>query len=117
MTTIALITGASRGIGRAIAEQLAARSATVLVAGRDLARCAEVAAAVGPQAHPVLLDVTMQSTVDAAASLIRQRFRQLHVLGNNAGVSGRAGIAPSEADIDEVQAVFDTNFFGVIRVT
>jgi NAD(P)-dependent dehydrogenase (short-subunit alcohol dehydrogenase family) len=117
MTTIALITGASRGIGRAIAEQLAARSATVLVAGRDLTRCAEAAATMGPQAHPVLLDVTVQSTVDAAAGLIRQRFGRLDVLVNNAGVSGRIGIPPSEADIDEVQAAFDTNLFGVIRVT
>src|SRR3954462_4896952 len=117
MTTIALITGATRGIGRAIAEQLAARSATVLVAGRDLTRCAEAAATMGPQAHPVLLDVTVQSTVDAAASLIRQRFGRLDVLVNNAGVSGRIGIPPSEADIDEGRAVFDTNVFAVIRVT
>lgn len=117
VTTIALITGANRGIGRAIAEQLAACGATVLVAGRDLDRCTEAAAAIGSQAHPVLLDVTVQSSVDAAASLIGQRFGRLDVLVNNAGVSGRIGIAPSEADIDEMQAVFDTNVFGVIRVT
>jgi NAD(P)-dependent dehydrogenase (short-subunit alcohol dehydrogenase family) len=117
MTTIALITGANRGIGRAIAEQLAARGAIVLVAGRDLDRCTDAAATIGPQAHPVLLDVTVQSSVDAAAGLIRQRFGRLDVLVNNAGVSGRIGIAPSAADIDEVQAVFDTNVFGVIRVT
>jgi NAD(P)-dependent dehydrogenase (short-subunit alcohol dehydrogenase family) len=55
--------------------------------------------------------------VEAAAGLVRQRFGGLDVLVNNAGVSGRIGIAPSESDIDEVKAVFDTNFFGVIRVT
>jgi NAD(P)-dependent dehydrogenase (short-subunit alcohol dehydrogenase family) len=117
MTTIALVTGANRGIGRAIAEQLAARGATVLVAGRDLGRCTETAATIGPQAHPVLLDITVQSSVDAAASLVRERFGRLDVLVNNAGVSGRIGILPSEADIGELQAVFDTNVFGVIRVT
>jgi NAD(P)-dependent dehydrogenase (short-subunit alcohol dehydrogenase family) len=117
MTTIALVTGANRGIGRAIAEQLAARGATVLVTGRDLGRCAEVAATIGPQAHPVLLDVTVQSSVEAAASVVRQRFGRLDVLVNNAGVSGRPGMAPSPADLDEVQTVFDTNVFGVIRVT
>jgi NAD(P)-dependent dehydrogenase (short-subunit alcohol dehydrogenase family) len=117
MDTIALITGANRGIGRAIAEQLAARGATVLVAGRDLDRCAEAAATMGSQAHPVPLDVTVQSTVDAAANLIRQRFGRLDVLVNNAGVSGQVGITPSQAEADEVQAVFDTNVFGVIRVT
>jgi NAD(P)-dependent dehydrogenase (short-subunit alcohol dehydrogenase family) len=117
MTAIALITGANRGIGRAIAEQLAAHGATVLVAGRDLDRCIEAAAAIGSRAHPVLLDVTVQSSVEAAADLVRQRFGRLDVLVNNAGVSGRLGMAPSESDIDEVRAVFDTNFFGVIRVT
>ena len=117
MTIIALVTGANRGIGRAIAEQLAARGATVLVAGRDLDRCAEAAATIGPQAHPVPLDVTVQSSVDAAAGLVRQRFGRLDVLVNNAGVGGRIGVAPSAADIDEIQAVFDTNVFGVIRMT
>jgi NAD(P)-dependent dehydrogenase (short-subunit alcohol dehydrogenase family) len=117
MTTIALVTGANRGIGRAIAEQLAALGATVLVAGRNIAGCAEAAAAIGPRAHPVLLDVTAQPTVDAAAGLVRERFGRLDVLVNNAGISGRIGVTPSKADMDDVWTVFDTNVFGVIRVT
>ncbi|MEV8509979.1 SDR family NAD(P)-dependent oxidoreductase [Actinoplanes sp. NPDC051475] len=114
---IALVTGANRGIGRAIAEQLAASGNTVLVSGRDLARCAEVAAEIGPRAHPLALDVTDQSTVDAAADLIGQRFGHLDVLVNNAGISGQLGVLPSGAGLADVAAVFDTNVFGVIRVT
>jgi NAD(P)-dependent dehydrogenase (short-subunit alcohol dehydrogenase family) len=114
---IALVTGANRGIGRAIAEQLAASGNTVLVSGRDLARCAEVAAEIGPRAYPLALDVTDQSTVDAAADLIGQRFSHLDVLVNNAGISGRLGVLPSGAGLADVAAVFATNVFGVIRVT
>ncbi len=114
---IALVTGANRGIGRAIAEQLAALGNTVLVSGRDLARCAAVAAEIGPRAHPLALDVTDQSTIDAAADLIGQRFSHLDVLVNNAGISGRLGVLPSRAGLADVAAVFDTNVFGVIRVT
>ncbi|MBC6457071.1 SDR family NAD(P)-dependent oxidoreductase [Actinomadura sp. HBU206391] len=117
MTTIALVTGANRGIGNAIAEQLAGLGTTVLVAGRDLARCSDAAAAIGPGAHPVLLDVTVQATVDTAADLVRERFGRLDILVNNAGISGRIGVTPSAADIDDVHAVFDTNVFGVIKVT
>jgi NAD(P)-dependent dehydrogenase (short-subunit alcohol dehydrogenase family) len=117
MPLIALVTGANRGIGRAIAEQLAARGGTVLIAGRDPAACAGTAEAIGAAAHPLHLDVTEQSTVDAAADLTGRRFGHLDVLVNNAGISGRAGQPPSDADIDDVRAVFDTNVFGVIRVT
>jgi len=114
---IALVTGANRGIGRAIAEQLAALGNTVLVSGRDLARCTAVAAEIGPHAYPLALDVTDQSTIDAAVDLIGQRFSHLDILVNNAGISGRLGVLPSQADLPDVARVFDTNIFGVIRVT
>jgi NAD(P)-dependent dehydrogenase (short-subunit alcohol dehydrogenase family) len=117
MALIALITGANRGIGHAIAAQLAARDATVLIGGRNLDRCVAAATAIGPHAHPLPLDVTDQTAVDAAALVVRQRFGRLDILVNNAGISGRVGITPSNADLDDVGAVFDTNVFGVVRVT
>ncbi|HEY7488382.1 MAG TPA: SDR family NAD(P)-dependent oxidoreductase [Streptosporangiaceae bacterium] len=116
--TIALITGANKGIGRAVAEQLAAHHLTVLVGSRDPRRGEEAAAAIragGGDAHPITLDVTDAATIQAAAKHIDDRFGRLDVLVNNAGISYRRG--PSLADLDQVRAVFETNVFGVIAVT
>jgi len=118
-TTIALVTGANKGIGKQIAAQLAERGLTVLIGARDQQRRDEAAAelrAVG-DVHAVALDVTDQSTVDAAAKWIDAEFGRLDVLVNNAGVAGGWGQQPSDVDVDLVRNVFDTNVFGVIRVT
>ncbi|XVV13286.1 SDR family NAD(P)-dependent oxidoreductase [Actinoplanes sp. CA-131856] len=95
-TKIALVTGAARGIGAAIAEGLAARGMTVIAATRSD------------------LDVTDDASVAAFAA----RLDRLDILVNNAGISGgREGQTPGEADLAVIRAVFETNLFGVIRVT
>ncbi|MBO2453030.1 SDR family oxidoreductase [Actinomadura barringtoniae] len=125
---IALITGANKGIGRATAEQLAARGMTVLIGTRVLERGEEAAAAIrttGGEAHAVVLDVTDPATVQEAARWIEERFGRLDVLVNNAGISGSGQSTPENAldrtpssvDLDVVRAVFETNVFGVITVT
>lgn len=124
----ALVTGANRGLGRGIATLLAQRGVTVLVGARDLSRGEEVAATLrdaGGSAHAVALDVTARASVDAAAADIEQRFGQLDVLVNNAGITGSGPVNPAEAydqqpslvDIDMVRSVYETNVLGVIRVT
>ncbi|MGI5239455.1 SDR family NAD(P)-dependent oxidoreductase [Dactylosporangium sp. CA-139066] len=125
---IALVTGANKGIGRAIAGQLAALGMTVLVGARDDRLGEEAAAALraeGGDAHAVTLDVTDAATARSVAELIDERYGRLDVLVNNAGISGSGGVAPQEAtnqipsgvDIDTVRAVFETNVLGVIAVT
>jgi NAD(P)-dependent dehydrogenase (short-subunit alcohol dehydrogenase family) len=118
---IALVTGANKGIGRAIAHRLAALGMTVLVGARDPVLGAEAAAALrstGGDAHPLTLDVTDPAGVAAAATEVADRFGRLDVLVNNAGVSGdRAGQRPGAVDLAAVRAVFETNLFGVIAVT
>jgi NAD(P)-dependent dehydrogenase (short-subunit alcohol dehydrogenase family) len=117
---IALVTGANRGIGRAIAEQLATMGMTVLLGARDPRQGEDAAAAIkgaGGDAYAIALDVTDQASVQAAAARVEQGFDRLDVLINNAGISGTIGQPPSTADLDNVRAVFDTNVFGVIRVT
>lgn len=118
---IALVTGANKGIGRAIAHRLAELRMTVLVAARDPRRGAEAAAALrasGGQAYPLTLDVTDPAGVAAAAAEVDDRFGRLDVLVNNAGISGdRAGQRPGAVDLAAVRAVFETNLFGVIVVT
>jgi NAD(P)-dependent dehydrogenase (short-subunit alcohol dehydrogenase family) len=120
-STIALVTGANKGIGRAIAERFAGMGMTVLLAARDPRRGEEAAAALradGGDAHPLVLDVTGPATISSAARWITGRFGRLDVLVNNAGISGdRAAQAPGAVDLDVIRSVFETNVFGVIMVT
>ncbi|HEX5946018.1 MAG TPA: SDR family oxidoreductase [Acidimicrobiales bacterium] len=126
--TIALVTGANKGIGRGAAEQLAARGMTVLVGARDPHRGEATATALraaGGDVHAVTLDVTDPTTIRSAATHIEERFGHLDVLINNAGITGSGQVAPQDAhdqvpstvDLAMVRAVFETNVFGVIAVT
>jgi NAD(P)-dependent dehydrogenase (short-subunit alcohol dehydrogenase family) len=116
--TIALVTGANKGIGQAIAQRLAGLGMTVLLGVRDPGRGQEAAAALreaGGDVHPVVLDVTDPAGIQAAAGQVASRFGRLDVLVNNAGIPGRQ--VPGAVSLDLVRAVFETNFFGVIMVT
>ncbi|MDQ0379098.1 SDR family NAD(P)-dependent oxidoreductase [Amycolatopsis thermophila] len=123
--TIALVTGANKGIGRGVAAQLAALGVTVLIGARDARRGEEAAAALGGDVHAVTLDVTDPATVERAARQVEERFGRLDVLVNNAGITGSGQVDPQDAhdqipssvDLDMVRAVFETNVFGVIAVT
>ncbi|RKS77861.1 NAD(P)-dependent dehydrogenase (short-subunit alcohol dehydrogenase family) [Motilibacter peucedani] len=120
-STTALVTGANKGIGRAVARRLAALGMTVLVGARDVDKGAEAAAeirAAGGTAYPIGLDVTDPSGVTTAAEEVGDRFGRLDVLVNNAGIAGDLGAqAPGSTRLDGVRAVFETNLFGVITVT
>jgi NAD(P)-dependent dehydrogenase (short-subunit alcohol dehydrogenase family) len=115
------VTGANKGIGRAIAGRLATLGMTVLVAARDQGRGAEAAAALrstGADAYPLTLDVTDPAGVAAAATAVAGRFGRLDVLVNNAGIAGdHARQRPGAVDLAAVRAVFQTNLFAVIAVT
>jgi len=120
-TTIALVTGANKGIGRAVTERFAGLGMTVLLTARDPrlgAAAAEPVRANGGDAWSLELDVSRPATVESAAEWVGERFGRLDVLVNNAGISGsRAAQSPGAVDLDVVRSVFETNFFGVIRVT
>jgi NAD(P)-dependent dehydrogenase (short-subunit alcohol dehydrogenase family) len=118
-TTIALVTGANKGIGREIAAQLAGHGLTVLIGARDEDRLAAAAAALTPagDVRPLLLDVTDQASVDAAADRVAADFGHLDVLVNNAGITGGPAQRPGSVDLDTVRAAYDVNVLGVIRVT
>ncbi len=77
-TTIALVTGANKGIGRAIAQRLAETGMTVLIAARAARRGGAAAAALrAVGAHPVVLDVPAPATIEAAAAQVADRFGRL----------------------------------------
>lgn len=108
-----LITGATSGIGRVTAEHLAAAGYFVYAGARKDADMAELNKIDNIMA--VRLDVTKQDQVDAAVALIEKEGRGLWGLVNNAGVNV---VAPMiEADIDDLEFVFDVNVYGVFRVT
>ena len=112
---VALVTGANKGIGHAIASQLAARGFTVLLGARDLVRGEAAAKQIGGGARALALDVTRVDSIAAAAAWIRRELGRLDVLVNNAGIARTA--PPSTANMEDVRAVFETNVFGVIAVT
>ena len=111
--TTTLITGATKGLGRETARQLAAAGHTVYLGARDEQRGQEAAAPIG--ARPLLLDVTSDESVQAAAKRIRAEA-WLDVLVNNAGISG-ARKPPGEVTADDLRTVYETNVFGLVRVT
>lgn len=88
----ALVTGASRGIGAAIAAALAADGARVSLVGRDTARLADVAAQIGGADHavPIVADITRADAVREAFAAARQRYGPVHILVNNAGQAASA---------------------------
>lgn len=118
---IALVTGANKGIGYEIARQLASEGATVLLGARDPKRGEDAAVTLretGLDTRSIVLDVTEPETIQAAASYVDEHFGRLDSLVNNAGISGDFyKQSPSIADMDTIREVFETNFFGVMRMT
>lgn len=84
---VAIVTGAARGIGRAIALELAAQGCTVVAADVDAGAAADTAAACGGRSLGVGLDVSDRAAVDRAVADVVERFGQIHVLVNNAGIN------------------------------
>ncbi len=118
--TIALVTGANKGIGYAIAAGLGALGWSVGVGARDEQRREEAVAklvAAGFDAFGVPLDVTDDASVAAAAQQLKDRAGRLDVLVNNAGIVGRWPDAPTSLTPEDVRTVLETNVIGTIRVT
>ena len=118
--TIALVTGANKGIGYEIAAGLGGLGWSVGVGARDEERREAAVAklrADGVDAFGVPLDVTDDASVAAAAGQIDERAGHLDVLVNNAGVTGGMRQRPTTADLAAVRTVVETNVIGVIRVT
>ncbi|MCA2221900.1 SDR family oxidoreductase [Nonomuraea aurantiaca] len=118
--SIALVTGANKGIGYEIAAGLGGLGWRVGVGARDAGRresAVEKLRAAGVDAFGVPLDVTDDASVAAAARLVEERAGRLDALVNNAAVTGGMPQDPTTVDLSAVRAAVETNVIGVIRVT
>jgi NAD(P)-dependent dehydrogenase (short-subunit alcohol dehydrogenase family) len=107
---VVLVTGVSSGIGRAVADAFAAKGFEVFGTSRNPRTTQPV-----PGVELVQLDVTDDASVAAAVSTVVQRAGRIDILVNNAG----AGVfgAAEETSTAQAQQLFDTNFFGLVRLT
>jgi NAD(P)-dependent dehydrogenase (short-subunit alcohol dehydrogenase family) len=117
----ALITGANKGIGFETARQLLQNGYYVYLGSRTLengqASVAKLNAEGLDQVEAIILDVTDQRSVKAAREEIGSKTESLDVLINNAGINGGVPQSSLEATIDQFKTVFETNLYGVVRVT
>jgi NAD(P)-dependent dehydrogenase (short-subunit alcohol dehydrogenase family) len=121
---VAMVSGASKGIGRAITAGLAREEFTVYLGARDAARgraaASELASA--GDVRFIQLDVTSDAEVAAAAKRVDAEFGHLDVLVNNAGVSTLTGRRldhipkPTEETADDLRYVYEVNVFAVVRM-
>src|SRR5881392_2658142 len=108
--SIALVTGASSGIGKATAERLATAGYKVYGTSRRGAQTGQRSFAMLP------LDVTSDESVPAAVNQLMRLEARIDLLVNNAGFS----VAPAgaeESSIEQARSIFETNFFGMVRMT
>ena len=110
--SVALVSGANRGIGRALVEALLEHGARRVYAGaRDLTKLDDVVALDRARVRPIRLDVTKPDDARSAADAARD----VNLLINNAGVATAA--APADTSVDTVREHMETNFFGLVNVT
>jgi len=114
----AIVTGASSGIGAAIARELTSLGASVVLGGRDLSALDRMAAAcieTGGQVETVVGDVTAREVQERLVGRAVDRFGGLDLLVNNAGISMNARFA--ELDEEVLREIFEVNFFAAASLT
>ncbi|MBN8472774.1 SDR family NAD(P)-dependent oxidoreductase [Corallococcus exiguus] len=113
---IVLVTGATAGIGQAIARRFVKEGARVIAAGRRSDRLDALKAELGERLLPVTLDVTDKAAVKAAFASLPADFAQVDVLVNNAGLA--LGLEPAQAArLEDWDVVVDTNVKGLLYCT
>jgi short-subunit dehydrogenase len=109
---VAIVTGASRGIGAQVARKLHGAGARVVLAARDQSRLQALARTLGDGCLVVQTDVTQRDQVDALVKETLASFGQVDILINNAGV-GLSGIV-ADVSIKDMERVFAVNVFGAL---
>jgi NAD(P)-dependent dehydrogenase (short-subunit alcohol dehydrogenase family) len=115
MSQIWLITGSSRGLGRAFTEAALAAGHSVVAGARNPDQLADLRSKFGEKIHPVSLDVTNEARAKAAVDAAVAHFGGLDVLVNNAGYGNVSSV--EDTSLDDFRAQIETNLFGVIIMT
>jgi NAD(P)-dependent dehydrogenase (short-subunit alcohol dehydrogenase family) len=115
MSQIWLITGSSRGLGRAFTEAALAAGHSVVAGARNPEQLADLRSKFGEKIHPVSLDVTNEARAKAAVDAAVAQFGGLDVLVNNAGYGNVSSV--EDTPLDDFRAQIETNLFGVIIMT
>lgn len=116
----ALVTGANKGIGFAIAKGLAEQGMTVWIGARDRERGEAAVAELtkdGLDARLLAIDVADDISVQKAAARLSDEIDALQVLVNNAGILVDVSTPPSQIPMEDIKSTFEVNLFGPIRVT
>jgi len=112
---VAVVTGGGRGIGQAIATELAGLDATLVLTGRDETRVQQLAQELSSQGHRaegIGCDVTDLAAVEALGERLRSTYGRVDILVNNAGVGGPPGVLHELAP-EAWETIFNTNLRGV----
>ncbi|MEP6806871.1 MAG: SDR family NAD(P)-dependent oxidoreductase, partial [Flavobacterium sp.] len=116
-----LITGANRSIGLELVKEFSKKGLFVYLGTRDLEKGQGVVKELSENGFQnikaIQIDVTKPHTILAAANSVESEQGKLDILINNAGISGPLPQSAFDTSINDIQNVFDTNFFGVISVT
>jgi 3-oxoacyl-[acyl-carrier protein] reductase len=112
---IALVTGASRGIGRAVAEKLATEGATVIGTATTQSGADAISGYLGSHGKGIALNVTEDNSIEAVLETIRSEYGEVDILINNAGITRDNLLMRMKAD--EWQSILDTNLTSVFKLS
>jgi NAD(P)-dependent dehydrogenase (short-subunit alcohol dehydrogenase family) len=117
MAGIAVVTGATKGIGLETVRQLAEGKWHVFLTGRSPSSVTQAASVLGPSVVPVALDVTDQRSIAAAVKTVSQHADHLDVLINNAGILDEDDNSIFNLSAERLRRMFETNTVGALLVT
>ncbi len=112
---IVWITGASSGIGKAMAEEYARKGAFVILSSRNVEKLQAIKDGIGNQGAVVPLDLSDENSIMRAVEAVMKQYGKVDILVNNGGISQRSLVVETPLEVD--RKLFEVNYFGNIALT